>query len=212
MYANPIESVVICFIESKNKTGDQKLNPFDFQRRWTVTKDELQGDDYLSPREKYLEQELLQMKKQFALFQSCLSSEGADEDLANPNKSSKGKGRGKRSTPQPTTSSDNQSLFVRLRNSFSGPSNTRASSTASINTEPSTSSDPPPPYSSLEAGKKTIFIKQVELLLNGAPLDQIDSRETEDDCIFTFWKMYQNGGYGNSLFSCNIRLYNIINY
>ena len=148
------------------------------------------------------------MKKQFALFQSCLA--GAEEDSQT---SAKGKGRGKRSTPQASTSEQNTSLFVRLRNSFSGPTGatggTGASSRGSVHSEPSTSSDLPPPYSEVtaQATTTTIWIKQVELLLNGAALDQVDSRETEDDCIFTFWKMYQNGGFGNSLFSCNIRLY-----
>ena len=199
--------IVICFIESKNKTGDQKLNPFDFRRKWVVTTSVSDSQsEHLSQRERYLEQELLQMKKQFALFQSCLA--GAEEDSQT---SAKGKGRGKRSTPQASTSEQNTSLFVRLRNSFSGPTGGTggASSRGSVHSEPSTSSDQPPPYSEVtaQATTTTIWIKQVELLLNGAPLDQVDSRETEDDCIFTFWKMYQNGGFANSLFSCNIRLY-----
>lgn len=162
--------VVICFVESKNKTGGQALNPFNFQRRWEVTVNEEHFAGGLTPREVALEQELLEIKRQFAEIQSSIAPH------IETTGHTKGKGRGKRSTPQTSASG---SLFVRLRNSFSGPSRRPSStgSTPSIHSQPSTSSEAPPPYSprpaALGATKKVVYIKQVDLLLNGAPLDQI---------------------------------------
>ena len=98
----------------------------------------------------------------------------------------KGKGRGKRSDqtqqqPQPPSQS---SFFDRFRTSFSGPSGANADSQSVHSEQQSTShqsqhsGNDPPSYADATATTKTVYIKQVDLLLNGAPLDQLDTRET----------------------------------
>ena len=163
--------IIICFIESKNKTGSLDLNPFDFKRSWQVTSSVSSPSDHLSEKEIFLEKKLLDFEKQLAFFKSCVNLVSVDET----NTQSKGKGRGKKSKPTedpiPSTS-----LFNRLRSSFSGPQQDAQSEHSEGQSEASASSSAPPTY--LEATTKTIYIKQVQLLLNGTPLDQIDCRET----------------------------------
>lgn len=173
--------IIVCFIESKNKTGSSKLNPFDFRRSWKVTvnaNEEVQGQ--LSDREKFLEQKLLDFEKQLAFFKSCVTLVPVDETA--PNTRGKGKGRKTNVTETEPNLSDTQerSFFDRFRPSFSGPSNNpETQSIASTSSHHTRRSEPaPPPYEENLSTEKTIFIKQVDLLLNGAPLDQIESRET----------------------------------
>ena len=180
--------IVICFIESKNKTGSPNLNPFDFKRAWKVTVSSNNEELQLSEREQYLERRLLDFEKQLAFFKSCVTLVSVNETATEQNTSTKGKGRGKRSAPQPATAQQSQpstSFFDRFRPSFSGPSGTNQESVHSDEQSTSQQSNagpsneiPPPSYSQATATEKIVFIKQVDLLLNGAPLDQIDTRET----------------------------------
>ena len=160
--------IVVCFVPSKNKTGSYSANPFDFQRSWTVNVDAPADESRRTEREKYLEQKLLDFEKQLSFFKSCVTLVHTDE-TAN---ASKGKGRGKRT---PATTSQQSSIFDRLRGSFSGPSdenNTELDEAASLVSQTST---PPPAYSSSTenvGATKTVYIKNVDLFLNGAPVDQ----------------------------------------
>ena len=96
---------------------------------------------------------------------------------------SKGKGRGKKSGPSQGRPSG---LLNRLRTSISGQGTSQdiqgdQSDTTSVRSD---SSEAPPPYSevplpNIGATKKTIYIQNVQLLLNGVPLDQIDTTETK---------------------------------
>ena len=177
--------IVICFIESKNKTGSPTLNPFHFKRAWTVTVSANAEDTHGTERERYLEQKLLDFEKQLAFFKSCVTLVSVDESPT----TSKGKGRGKRSAPATQAEPQSQSSFFdRFRPSFSAPNagtNSDNQSEAGASTSrQSASSNEPPSYTQATQGaqaggtEKTVFIKQVDLLLNGAPLDQLDSRET----------------------------------
>jgi len=72
---------------------------------------------------------------------------------------------------------------------------------------PSTSTaTPPPSYHEINplGGSKTVYIKQVELLLNNNAVDQLDTRETLEDCIVPYWRMFNMGGFGRSLFTNGI--------
>ena len=168
--------IVICFVEAKNKLGSYDRNPFDFQRSWEYTvPDSDNSEVQISEREKYLEKKLLDFEKQLEYFKNCVSFVQENEI---PTAS---KGKGKKKNDQ----SHDSNIFERLRSSFSGPRNENEDS--SLRSEPRQSSSqsnrstPPPPYpdqSQSTATKKTVYIKQVELFLNGAPLDQVDCRET----------------------------------
>ena len=114
-------------------------------------------------------------------------------------KLAKGKGRGKKSQPSATPSTGAQEtrpgLLNRLRTSFSGPSTSRnnqdCSDQASVSSNSIADDEPPPAYSDIVerpqargTKKKTIYIKNVQLLLNGVGLDQIETEETEGDNLF----------------------------
>ena len=104
-------------------------------------------------------------------------------------KLAKGKGRGKKSQAQTPTSEEppRPGLLNRLRTSFSGPSTSRDADQASETSNSTLDDEPPPPYSDVigpqrqarGTKKKTIYIQNVQLLLNGVGLDQIETNETE---------------------------------
>ena len=153
------------------------LNPFEFKRSWkyTVTASGNLEQSQTTEREKYLEQKLLDFEKQLAFFKSCVTLVAVDE-TENPS-TSKGKGRGKKSNQ--ATPQESSSFFDRFRPSFSGPTpNTNDTQSEASTSQQSQGSDPPSYAQAVEATEKTVYIKQVDLLLNGTPLDQIDSRET----------------------------------
>lgn len=114
-------------------------------------------------------------------------------------KLAKGKGRGKTSKPdeRPQTlpvSGSRTGLLNRLRTSFSGPGTSKdtcpsdqdqGSDQASVSSNSVIDDEPPPPYSDIAGPSrratktKTIYIQNVQLLLNGVGLDQIETNETE---------------------------------
>ena len=103
-------------------------------------------------------------------------------------KLAKGKGRGKKSpaTAAPGGETSRPGLLNRLRTSFSGPSTSRACDEASETSSSVVDDEQPPAYSDVFAQpsaratkKKTIYIQNVQLLLNGVGLDQIETTETE---------------------------------
>ena len=191
--------IVICFIEGKNKSGSYDLNPFDFRRSWEVSTSTTVNAEPLTERERLMEEKLLEFEKQLSYFKSCVTLVQVDEtDQA----SSKGKGRGKRSKPATEDQAQTSRTFLERLRGMTGNTDTSSVHSDSASTSNSIRSMPPPyreEHLNVQATTKKIFIKQVELLLNGAPLDQLETRETADDCVFTYWKMFQNGGFGNTL-------------
>lgn len=148
--------VIICFVKNERKLGNYK-NPFEFRRYWDVP---TQATEFLMQnRDQFLEEKLIQLERTLQLV----------IEERNKSESPKGKGRGKRSnvgSNLPSTSFLNR--FRRFQNN--------APSTSSEHSE-----EQPPPYSENDEHgygpappgpvvTKRIFIKKVELLLNGAPL------------------------------------------
>ena len=177
--------IVICFVESKNKTGNIHLNPFEFRRKWTVTVSESAETSHLSERERFLEKKLLDFEKQLAFFKSCVTlvPVGDPPPTSTPS-TSKGKGRGKKSNQTDEiaeTPPQSSSFLDRFRSSFSAPQTQEdeRNSVHGASTSSQSNISSPPGYSeAVGATTKTVYIKQVELLLNGAPLDQIETRKT----------------------------------
>ena len=65
-------------------------------------------------------------------------------------------------------------------------------------------------YSNQVTGDKTVFIKKIEVLLNGSPIDQVEDKQNIDECIQAYWRMFTFNGQMNSLFTNGIRLKNEI--
>jgi len=147
------------------RQGDYALNPFEFRRHWIV--EDKSGSELTRQQEPSREDIL---EREVRLLRQLIESRFASDDQTNDDaenaplkakKSLKGK--------TPTT----PSLLKRLRSSF-GDFNqaedtaSEASSSAQSERPPPYSDDPPAPVKKF----KTIYIKKVELLLNGSPIDQ----------------------------------------
>lgn len=193
--------IIVCFVPTKSKNGEYSTNPFDFERSWTIT--ESTEAEEVNIRERILEDKLTDLQNQLLRLQQTIDQTATSSD---EQPLSKNKGRGKKSQKQQQT---NPSFLNRIRGSFSGQqvdvASVASTSHASVRSDNSNLSAPPP-YSQINAAaSKTVYIKKVELLLNGSPLDQIDCRETSSECIKSYWRMFQNSGFpANSPFTNGI--------
>ena len=191
--------ICLCFVETKSKIGDMTKNPYNMKRTWTIEVDQIETTSGTSNlREKQLEEKLHNIEKQFQEFQEQQNKilqvlmSGQNEGKA------KGKGKGKKSTPS-TSVTQNSDFQVavekeaqrRLR-SFIERNDPQVEEDACL-IQPSA---PPPPsisnwtecesqnLGSLCVGAKvtkTIYIKKVEVTLNGVPLDLVEDKESEDE-------------------------------
>jgi len=124
---------------------------------------ETQAENYQSQSERHLQAKLELIQRQLEFVTEQLN-----------------KGKGKRPMPPPPPAG----VLNRLRSSFPGPGTSDQVSTGSNSVD----GEDPPAYSSVvdpdppvppAPKEKTIWIKKVELLLNGIPLDQLDTSETQ---------------------------------
>jgi hypothetical protein len=213
--------IVIAFVNTKAKVGDRHLNPYEFRRSWTVTVDENveQIHRSISERETYLEQKLIAIEEQFKVFQQQMVQ---FSNTSTSKSKTKGKGKGKKSLPKASNSQIEEEAQRRLRLFLSSqqtnlPDEFQATTSRGINlpststqanshrsdasTEDSSSSrnfQPTHAYQQ-ESTTKTIFLKRVELTINGSPVDMIEDKQTEDECIQMYWRMFKYTGQMNSL-------------
>jgi len=147
--------LIFCFIEENARKGSYSLNPFEFRRSWTVTTD---GDQTNVSREEILERQLKELSAKIESLQNQFLKAAETEDRPSTSK-------GKKSGEQ-----RKESLFGRLRSSLietSAESDDTASNVSNETPLPPYSDDPKPKV------QKTIYIKKVELTLNGVPIDYI---------------------------------------
>ena len=182
-------------------------NPYNMKRKWTIEVDQMENTTTTSTlKEKQLEDKLRNIEKQFQEFQEQQNKilQVLMNDQAKGK--GKGKGRGKNSSssqaPTPISQKSDFQTAVekeaqrRLRSLIE-----HNDPVLNIDQNPGTSyepSAPPPPsisnwtddesqsLNNLCAGAKvtkTIYIKKVEVTLNGVPLDLVEDKETEDEVI-----------------------------
>lgn len=65
-------------------------------------------------------------------------------------------------------------------------------------------SAPPAENLTFEDDDKFVFIRKIEVLLNGTPIDQVEDKQNEDECIQAYWRMFAFNGQINSLFTNGI--------
>ena len=51
---------------------------------------------------------------------------------------------------------------------------------------------------------KYVFIRKIEVLLNGTPIDQVEDKQNADECMQAYWRMFAFNGQMNSLFTNGI--------
>ena len=185
--------IVICFVKSEAKVGNYHLNPYDFQRSWIVKQSANFlnfNDRSVTDREIYLEARLKQIEQKFLEFQQQFSVQ------SNSQKPTKGKGRGKKTKNQQQTEIEDEAqrrlrLFLASQENDSfapsaPPLDSQAASSRSSQRFQSCSqlSDDGSQRDVInDATEKEIFITKIEITINGTPIDQIEDKQTSDECI-----------------------------
>ena len=189
--------IVICFVKTASKVGDYSTNPFEFARKWEIPTT-LQKNFEQSDREKRLELRIKEIEEKFQKFQAAFDGK----------EKGKGKGRGKKNsteTEEEIASEIGKEAQRRLRSFLEAEE--ASTSTASCyrpsapHYEPSEQSQD----STVCASNKNVFIRKIEILLNGSPIDQVEDKQNEDECIQAYWRMFTFNGQMNSLFTNGIR-------
>lgn len=145
LYPDDVPCRLICaFVEEKAREGDYLKNPFNFNRYWEVEVDAITQN---LTREEVLERHLKELQDKFDQFQRRLLGETSQER----------RGTG--------------TFFGRLRSSLAEePPSYETSQRQTVQDDP----DPPnPPGPNPVTAKRTVYIKKVELLLNGIPVGKL---------------------------------------
>jgi hypothetical protein len=136
-------------------------------------------------------------------------------------KKPKGKGRGKNSLnyPYPQQRPGQQRLrdyIQRAEEPIAGPSNQRSTrSIASNFTEDLSSTNSvrgiitptpvtSPRNSNVRQEKKKVYLQKIDCFLNSICIDAIEDRQSQDECIQAFWRLFNANGQLNALNSCGI--------
>ena len=178
------------------------------RRKWTIPAGQTQQHFAgASEREILLEKRLAEIEEQFQQFQAKINQSQTKEV--------KNKGKGKKSVVQNEDIADqiDKEARKRLRSFLE----CERSSTSSQSSFPRPSAPPNEIQSDfqkqycdvqeeLTAEDKEVFIKKIEVLLNGSPIDQVEDKQNVDECIQAYWRMFTFNGQMNSLFTNGIRL------
>jgi len=156
--------IIVCFVEVERKNGHYSKNPYYFKRKWTVpvkpSGKELeklpQSEEGTSSRYFLLEQRL---EETLAMNQELLAR--LEESSSTSSKKGKGPARPK-IRPRQGQQSRETEHFVE----FLEQDNLSLTSGSTV-----TQDQPPAPVQPIT---KEVFVKKVELLLNGVPLDQLE--------------------------------------
>lgn len=138
--------IVVCLIKNDRKLGNYQ-NPYDFRRHWEVVS---RAQTVTENDDNVLRERISQLEQTLSMFL---------EDSVSEPSPSRGKGKGKRST----------SFAKQLMNRFrqSRPEDDGASTSSHASSQPSL----PPPYTEVQVdATKRIYVRKIELLLNGSPL------------------------------------------
>ena len=57
---------------------------------------------------------------------------------------------------------------------------------------------------SIRGETKTVFIRRIDCLLNANPIDQIEDKQTEDECVQAYFRLFAHNGQMNTLFTNSI--------
>lgn len=174
--------IVLVLVNTKAKNGQYDLNGFEFRRKWHFKKKKKKLQDI---QENLTEKQIFERRIRQLEIESqrrIQEIQARFETLQNQlltQPQSKGKGRGKRSST--ATLSLNQAFDgIQLRESTSSSSSatsferisvTSAQSLQNLSTVVGDDPDPPPDPDPEE--DDIVYIKKIELLINGTPVDQV---------------------------------------
>ena len=137
-----------------------------------------------SDRERFLERRIQEIEEKFKEFQNNLVQ-------------GKGKGKGKSSRKVTEASLDEEidkEARKRLR-SFLDCEKLSSSASDITHSIPEPSA---PYYEHLsDEEPKYVYIRKIEVLLNGSPIDQVEDKQNKDECIQAYWRMFTFNGSPN---------------
>ena len=128
----------------------------------------------------------------------------------------KGKGKGKKSKKVPESEATQSEIareaekrlqdFLSMNNlcAASAPPQSISSHQSNRQSDYAWTNDSSSLRNPIKDATKAIFIKKLELTINGTPIDQIEDKQTEDECIQAYWKMFTFNGQMNTLFTNGI--------
>ena len=182
--------IVIVFVESAAKNGSYSTNAFDFKRKWTVKIPQPKpgpevNSQFKTNKERELELQLSVLQKQIDQLNALAGLCEAQEDSENaPLKKGKAKAKKNSIETDPAQAGSSQSFLQRLRSLRSTTQVNETNQSDELDEDETASNatgrtsfsaqTPLPAYSDVTADvTKTIYIRKVELLLNGSPIDQV---------------------------------------
>ena len=165
-------------------------------RKWNIPESQVLSTTTTTERERFLEQRIKEIEEQFAKFQEQFTSKKGDpKKCKNKNKN--------------ISDQISEEAQRRLRSFLESE---QGSSSSFRGVEPSA-----PPLDdfasemseqraerSQVSADKFVFVRKIEVLLNGTPIDQVEDKQNEDECMQAYWRMFAFNGQINSLFSNGI--------
>ncbi len=70
---------------------------------------------------------------------------------------------------------------------------------------PHSLSSVPPSISQRIGATSKVYITNIEVTLNGTPIDQVCDKQNEEECMQAYWRLFTFNGQMNSLFTNGIR-------
>lgn len=153
--------IVVCFVETEAKSGNFEKNPFNFRRRWTV-KSGSSTEEIQDPTEKRLKE--VEHTNKILLNKLDLLTTHLFQITQNPEKTVKGKGRGKSSrlknVAQPVASTSSQQFEEFGEDNSSLMTDDESVTENRIN------------------ATEEVYIKKLSLTINGNPIDGVEDHQT----------------------------------
>ena len=173
--------IVIGFVDARARIGNYYKNPYYFRRKWT----------YKKPNSPPLHDSL---EQRVALVEEIIKT------LTTPhNETNAG------IEPQASSSAASSSASVekrvseelqrRLRQIFPRQPQPQAEEEDAV----------------FEDEETTVYIKKIDLKINSSPIDQIDDKQTEDECLNSYFRLCQTTGVLNSPYTNGISYYDFRN-
>jgi len=163
--------LVVVFLESSAKSGAYNKNPFNFLRKWTVPKtaEDLEGQKITSDQHSELSDRLRQLEE---INKQLL------ESVKNLQTSINSKGKGKKTPASSCASVTDNFQNVTLNDLASTSRMSTSDELRRLASESSASSAIAEPLDIVEDETKDVYIRRIQLLINGTNLDQENRYKT----------------------------------
>jgi len=202
--------IILMFVESEAFLGNHHKNPFEFGRKWSVTVSTRVEKDTEEPRESrdFFDQRFIRLERKFEDFLAKFHVEQEQPPTSFSKKGKgKGKGKGKKSVENleeiiereankrfnaylnrtlETCAQTQQESNIENENGEKGSTSSFRVLSKDSRDHQGTSrcsymTDDDVPLFVQQTATKTVYLKNIQILLNSTPLDQIDEAQTRNN-------------------------------